>query len=57
MLFTDVTNVEIILVDKDLVSELPNKSVNNEVDRSGHKTETFPTTADAVVSDSNYRVE
>ena len=48
MLFTEVTNVEIIL-DKDLVSELPKKSIDDRVNRFGHKTGTFPTTAYAVV--------
>ena len=40
IVFTEVTNVEIIL-DEDLVSELPMKSIDDRVDRFGHKTGTM----------------
>lgn len=44
-----------IILDKDQVSELPKKSIDDKRDRFGHETGTFPTTANAVVQTANYR--
>ena len=54
MLITEVTNVKNIL---DQVNELPKRSITQKVDKIGLGTETFPTTANAVVQLAIYRIE